>query len=76
MKLPTNAEIECAYEEYGKEPPQAMAACIDRSPILKYNLEMFTRAFGGNPKLAVKSAMVAALQIGIRIGQNRRFQDS
>ena len=74
MKLPTNEEIDQAYDDWSRDGLQPMAGCIDRHEGLAFFL---THAVKNHSKgevgtdTAIKTALVTGLHIGIRIGENR-----
>lgn len=79
IKLPTNAEINQAFEGYvSLAPPQPLAAVIDRHGMLSDWVKFMSQKYGGSADVerAIKAAVVFGLNIGIRIGEKRGAEEA
>ena len=75
LKLPTNQEIKRAAEQWSKDGLAPLGFVIDDNRCLTGPLEHIKNSIeAGQVDLAtgLKSIMVLSLNLGIRIGENRR----
>lgn len=74
MKIPTIKEVELASKQWAAEGILPLAQVIDSSEELTYILNQLVKCSGFSPfslELGIRSAIVAGLNFGIRIGENR-----
>ncbi len=76
MRLPTNEEIEKAYEGFDADGPIPLAGVIDQNACMHQTEELLEQAIMNRQipiKDIIKTAMVTGLNIGIRVGEARRI---